>query len=464
MAFDMFQIDGVNPLSAPVFATDCSFPITNWIQYLPPDDVLANMPIRIGSWADGTIAPQVTGATYAVVTTGVDADNCNFPEVSADMTSCDQVVPNMAEIGVQSDLLNIREMVGDFCRRRRILPNQLCVFDESGNFAPGLDAFGNDRLFFNFVMNALITAHANMLYHSALVGDDSNDFQFDGLYTQLEGGWGVASGSPGNCDADFNTEAVIDWGALTGLPGGAGPGEKTAAGGTVTIWGTTFAVEEGLTLPELLDRYWFPKVEHDWTANRGGVTQWELHMPYGQWACAARAAACIQPCSPNEVVAYINDADLRDRYIRMAADKALTFFPSQRRIPVMESNLMPANTWRLGPRSVGGRPTYGLFFDDLNRYFANLGGANIDGGYGYPDQQGFWPPVISPDIRNQLEDRAIHWDIFRTTPKCFRASLMAVAGMIVCSRHLWLRINNVTCGNWLETRPIPVTVDGVALS
>lgn len=463
MAFDMLTIDGVNPLSAPVFATDCAFPITNWITYMPGDDVLQNMPIRLGNWADGTIAPQIVSASYAIVTTGAVSDACTFPVVSGAMTTCDQVVPNMAEVGVQSDLLNIREMAGDFCRRRRILPEQLCVFDQSGNFAPGEDVmFG--RPFFNFVMNELITSHATWLYHSALVGDDSNPFEFDGLYTQLTGGWGVASGSPGNCSADLNTEAVIDWGALTGIPTGAGPGEKTAAGATVTIWGTTFDVEAGLTLPEVLDRYWFSKVEHDWTANRGGVTQWELHMPYGQWACAARAAACVQPCSPNEVVAYINDADLRNRYIAMNADKAITFFPSQRRLPVFESNLMPANTWRLGPRSVGGRPTYGLFFDDLDRYYSNFGVATIDGAYGYPSQTGFFPPITAPDIRAQLEARAIHWDIFRTTPKCFRASIMAVAGMIVCSRHLWLRIDNVNCANWLDARPFNVTVDGTVLS
>jgi hypothetical protein len=366
----------------------------------------------------------------------------------------------MVEIGLQSETLNIREMKNDFCYRRRVNPDSLLIFDRSGNFAPGAP-FAMD--FLGFVMKTLTNAHAKMVYHSTLVGDNANDFQFDGLYTQLTGGWANATGSPGNCDADLNTEAVIDWGALTGLPGGAGPGEKTAAGVTVTIWGQTFDVEAGLTLPEVLDRYWFSKVEHDWTANRGSVTQWELHMPYGQWGCAARAAACIQPCSPNEVVAYINDADLRDRYIRMAADKAVTLFPSQRRLPVMESNLMPANTWRLGPRTIGGIPTYGLWLDDMNRYFSNLVGVTIDGGFGYPPAQGMMPPITAPDLRNQIEDRAIHWDMYRTTPKCFEASVMVVAGLLVAARHLWLRIDNVLCENWLESRTLNLTVDGVAI-
>lgn len=460
MAFDMFEVDGVNPLSAPVFAADCYFPITNWLKYMPPDDVMANMPIRIGNWANNTKAPQLITESYAVVTSGVTGDNCNYPTVSADMTSCDWQVPNMVEIGLQSDTLNIMEMTDDFCQRRRVNPDSMLIFDRSGGFDPG-QPFAMD--FLGFVMKTIVNAHSKMVYHSALVGDDANTFQFEGLYTQLAGGWANASGSPGNCDSNLNTEAVIDWGAMVGQPTGAPPDAKTADGATVTIWGQTFDVEAGLTLPEVLDRYWFAKVEHDWTANRGSVTQWELHMPHGQWGCAARAAACIQPCAPNEVVAYINDADLRDRYVRMAADKAITLFPSQRRLPVFESNLIAANTWRLGPRTIGGIPTYGLFFDSMDRYFGNLVGVTIDGGYGYPPGQGAIPPITAPDLRNQIEDRAIHWDMYRTTPKCFIASVMLRGGLLVAARHLWLRIENVTCTNWLESRTLNLTVDGTAI-
>lgn len=464
MAFDMLQIDSVNPLSAPVFAQDCSFPITNWIQYVPPDDVLANMPIRLQSWPDSTTAPQITGVSYAIDTTGVGVDNCDLPVVTADMTSCDQVVPNMKFIGVQSPSLNIRDMREDFCRRRRILPSQLCLFNPDGSFAVGEDV-ALSRAWFNFVMNTVVNAHAMQLYHSALVGDDSATYEFDGVYTQLEGGWGNVSGNPGNCDTNFNTEAVIDWADLTGNgPNPAPPEAKTVDGATVTIWGTSFDVDADLTLPEVLERYWFDKVQHDWTANRGGVTQWEMHMPYGMHACIARAASCVQPCAPSEVVAYINDADLRDRYARMLNDKAVTLYPSNRRVPVFESNLMPANTIRLGPRSVGGRPTYGLFFDDINRLFTQMGGFDFEGGAGYPTPMGFFPPASAPDIRTQLESAAIRWNIFRTSEICFRASVLALAGVIVCSRHLWLRVNNVKCTNWLSARPLPITVDTVVLS
>lgn len=461
MAFDMLQIDGVNPLSAPVFAADCSFPVTDWSQHVPPDDVLANMPIRIGNWADGTIAPQINGVSFAVVTTGVTDDDCNFPVVTADMTSCDQVVPNMRVVGVQSPVLNIRTMIGDFCRRRRILPNQLCIFDQSGNFAPG-DELGLG--FRDFVMDTLTRTHAQLVAHHALVGDDSNEFEPDGLYTQLTGGWANASGSPGNCDTDFNTEAVIDWNDLTGGTGNASPNDLTIDLKTVTIWGETHDVPAGLNLVQLLERFWFDKVEHDWTANRGTVTQWEMHMPHGMHRCLAEAATCIQPCAPNEAIAYINDLDLRDRMTRSINSKAITMYPTNRVVPTMESNWMPANTLRIGPRTVGGRPTYGLFFDDLDRYFTNLGGIALDGAYGYPPNGGLFPMMNAPDLRNQIEDRAIHWDIYRTTPLCFTASIMAVMGVIACSRHLWLRIDNVSCPTWYDARTTNITVDGVALS
>lgn len=467
MAYDMFEIDTVNPLSAPVFATDCSFPITNLIKFMPPDDVVANLPMMIGNWANDTVSPQIVSESYAVVTSGETADGCNLPVVTSDLTTCDWKAPNMAKIGVQTEALNILDMKDDFCRRRRINPNSLTIFDRNGNFAPG-QPFAID--FWSWSARTIINAHAKLFYHSTLVGDsavvgaDGRPRQFDGLYTQLTGGWDNASGSPGNCDSTLNTEAVLDWGALTGMPGGAPPNAKTALGATVTIWGQTFNVDEGLTLPEVLERYWFDKVEHDWTANRGGVTQWEFHAPWGSHACMARAAACIQPCAPSEAIAYINDSDLRDRFARMVGNpKAVTLWPSNRVIPWLQTNLIEDNTIRLGPRTIGGIPTYGMMLDNLDRYFSNLTGVTIDGGYGYPPSMGGLPPMTSPVVRENIEEMALHWDMHKTSPFCFVASILMIAGLLATARHLWLRIDNVTCTNWLEDRSLNITVDAVAL-
>jgi hypothetical protein len=426
-----------------------------------PDEVLMNMPIGMGYWPNGVSAPQVIGHNYAIDTSTVTADNCNLPTVRYTMSTCEMVAPNMREIGLETSDLNVMELTEDFCRRRNILRNQLCIFDQNGNFAPGQPFAMN---FATWAMQVTYEAWAQIVARSALKGDDANVNEFDGLYTQLTGGWLQSPSSAQPCPSGQNTEQVIDWGDLTGTPGvPAQPDAVTVAGKTINLWGSNITIPAGYNLAQFLERFWFDTVEWNWTAFRGGVTQWEAHSRFGFQRCLAELSACMQPCKdcPPSV---ISDPDLRVRFANAVNNKLIKFYPSGRVLPVFETNYMPANTLRIGPRSVGGRPTYKLFWDNIDRYFAILNGVDYGGAYGVPPEETM---MIDADYTKlNFEQMTIRWDFIRKTQKCLRGSLLSKLGMLVCSRHLWLRIDNVTCDTTIAF-PVcepNITVDGVKLT
>lgn len=460
--YDIVQIDGVNPLSASVFNPDCSWPITDWTQKCPPDQVVGNMPSRLGYWVAGTRQPMIIDGRYDISTGTVTADNCHSPQVKYKAKSCEMIAPSMREISLETEQLNVMDLVADYCYRRNVLQDQLCPFNPDGSFNPGVP-WSLD--FAQWVMAETYQAWAYMLAHTLMVGDDSKINQIDGFYTQLRGGWQVSPNSVNPCPNYFNTEQAIDWKTLTGSAGPARPDAQTIAGQTINLWGTNVSIPAGMTLPQLLERYWFDMVENYWTRSRGGVTQWEMHSRLGFAQCMAETAACMQPCGNTCPPNVISDPDLRARFALASNTDLIKLYPSGRVIPNFGTNFIEPNTMRIGPRQVGGRPTYQMFWDDISRYFSILsGGSDYGGGYGRPQSPN--PPLWdSMPPRYDLEGRAIRWDFLRTTTKCLQGFLLSRIGILVCSRHLWLRIDNVTCDTEILFPQChsPVYIDGVQL-
>ena len=248
------------------------------------------MPIRLGAWEDGTIAPAITDYTREV--TLVDPpDDCDVPTLRTSIDECELIAPNMAEIGIKTPNMNWVELRAQFCRQRNILPGQLCVFNSDGSIATG-QPYVID--FIRFALNEQKHYMAQQLTRSAFIGDDANVNEFDGLYNQLENGW--QQGTPA-CGDDLNVAQDIDWAVLTGVGPQASPDDVTIAGQTVTWWGTVYDVPEGLNLAQFLENLWLDAVEINWADAKGGVDMWEnarslwpkkVHVEH----CGMYAAVC----------------------------------------------------------------------------------------------------------------------------------------------------------------------------
>jgi hypothetical protein len=429
--------------SASFFNRDCHFPITDLIKRCPPDEVMANIPTMLGAWADGTIAPSITDYDDIIDYVTNAADECRAAIVRSEMTTCELLVPDQACMTLETPQLNWKDLYTRFCRSRNILPGQMCVFNPDGSLAIG-QPYTVD--FIRFSLTTLSRAMAKILTRNVLIGDDANPNEFDGVYTQLDGGWLPSpQGVEQTCGDEFNIATVIDWNALTGGTGCASPDDVTIAAQVVNIWGVDCPIPEGLNLAEFLEDFWIEKVNVEWANAFGGVDAWEAHVRHGQAKCLINAAACMQPCSLD---ASLFDTGLRDRFRRMRLSNLVQLYPSGTTFPMLQTRYIDENQMRFGPRSVGGHPTYGMFFENMDDYLAQLSG--VGGLYG--SGRGFVPPTkdtllpITQDFLNfGFEDSAIFWDLFKETAFCVRASMMACAGVITCGRHLWLTVNNVCC-------------------
>jgi hypothetical protein len=435
---------GVTLESASFFNRDCHFPITDLVKRCPPDEVMANIPTMLGSWADGTVAPSITDYDDIIDYVTNAANACRAAIVNSEMTTCELIVPNMACMTLETPQLNWKDLYTKFCRSRNVLPGQMCVFNPDGSLAIG-QPYTVD--FIRFSLTTLSRAMGKIITRNVLIGDDANQNEFDGLYTQLDSGWNDTTNVDNpSCGDEFNIATVIDWNVLTGGSGCAGPDDVTIAAQSVTIWGVVCPIPEGLNLAEFLEDFWIEKINVEWANAFGGVDAWEAHIQHGQAKCLINAAACMQPCGLS--ASNILDPGLRDRFARLRTQNMVQLYPSGTTFPMLQTRYMGANQMRFGPRSIGGNPTYGMFFENMDDYLAQLSG--VGGLYG--SGSGFVPPSpdtllpITQDFLNfGFEDQAIFWDLFKETAFCVRASMMACAGMITCGRHLWLTIDNVCC-------------------
>lgn len=458
-ATDIVDILGVDVRSAPVLARDCSFPIVDWVRRCPPDEVLSNIPIQIGAWEDGTVAPAITDYTDEIDFTDINADECEAPELSTTSTSCELIAPNMAEISVKSPLLNWKDLRTQFCRQRNVLPNQLCVFNSDGSIATG-DPLVID--FVKFSTASLANYMIKQLTRAAMIGDDANTNEFDGLYNQLANGWTAPAQQP--CGDEYNIAQVIDWGVLTGVGGPASPDATTIAGQSITLWGNVYPIPEGLNLAQLMEDILIDAVEINWADARGGVDMWELHMPWGLKKCMMNTATCMQPCQTCGSDPALNDVNfqdegLRDRFIRMMNGDVIELMPSGRAVVPMQSRFVADNEMWLGPGSIGGRPSYVLFLDNIDRYLMSFGEIT-QAGFGVSQHESEMRDILAPDTNDDLmsvgqlqaniETQAFYWLIKTETIKCFRAYMIACAGLICCNRHLWVHLLNIDCCSAIE--------------
>lgn len=457
-ATDIVDILGVDVRSAPVLMRDCSFPIVDWNRYCPPDEVIANIPIMIGAWEDGTVAPAMTNYTNEVDFTDINADECDVPKLKTTSESCELIAPDMAEVSIGTTELNWKDLRTQFCRQRNILPRQLCVFNSDGSLAEG-NPFVID--FVRFATGQLSQYMVVQIANSALTGDDANRNEFDGLYNQLENGWMQPGQQP--CGDEYNVANQIPWDVLTGNGGTpTSPDAVTVAGQSLTLWGNVYPIPEGINLAQLMEDILIDAVELNWADARGGVDMWELHMPWGLKKCMMNTAACMRPCqtcgTTDPDSTRFEDEALRERFIRMMNGDVIELMPSMRTIVPLQSQRVEDNTMWLGPGSLGGRPSYVLFFDDIDRYINAFGDLANDGFNLFPrSEMNQWiaPDAVdgiitNPQLTQSIQDMAFYWYIAQKTIKCLEASMIACLGMLVCNRHLWYKITGVDCCSVVE--------------
>jgi hypothetical protein len=437
---------GVTLESASFFNRDCHFPITDLIRRCPPDEVMANIPTMLGSWADDTVAPSITDYDDIIDYVTNAADECRAAIVRSTMTTCELIVPNQVCMTLETPELNWKDLFTRFCRSRNIRPGAMCVFNPDGSLAIG-EPYTVD--FIRFSLTTLSRAMAKIITRNTLIGDDANADQFDGIHTQLINGWNPTTNTANpTCGDEFDIATTIDWNTLTGgtVGGCASPDDETIADQTLTVWGEDCAIPAGLNLAEFLEDFWIEKVQVEWANAFGGVDAWEAHIQHGQAKCLINTAACMQPCGLD--ASNILDPGLRERFRRLRLTNMVELYPSGTVFPMLQSRYVAANTMWFGPRSIGGNPTYGMFFENMDEYLAQLSG--VGGLYGsgrgmIPPTKDMLLPVTQDFLNFGFEDAAIFWDLFKETAFCVRASMMACAGVLTCARHLWLRVQNVCC-------------------
>jgi hypothetical protein len=440
---DIVTIGGVALTASGMLGHDCAMPITRLTKRLGTDEVLMNMPVFLGHWNTGTVQPVELDQVINIDTSGVTGA-CDVAVVDAAITEGELVLPDQAKIKLATPTLVLDELVPKFCRSRNITERELgLVMNRDGSLNEG-NPYMID--FARFALATLSKAMAQLITRRVMRGDASDDFGLDGFYTQLEDGW--AMGTPA-IPAYLNQAIVIDWQTLTGAGAATTPDDLTVASQTLDLWGTTFNVPVGINLVQLLEDYLIPAVEAHWTDQNGGVDVWEIHVPPGSKRCLIDTAACFQPCNND---AGIWDTTLRERIIDLRARDVVRLFPSGREIPMWESTHVEADTMWFGPRSIGGNPTYGVVFRDMNEMFAALGVLGDTYGQGsgmFPDTE----PLLTSytdDLGIPFEASAIHWDVRKVSIDCVQAALMSVVGVLAAARHLWFKIEGITCGSFID--------------
>jgi len=454
MTTSIIDINGVDVRSAECFMPDCYFPITDMTKRCPPDEVVNNFPILLGHWANNTKAPALLSSDLEIDMSGVQDECCDTGKVRRKTTMGEVYAPNMKEVALGTDDIKICDLLDPFCEARRIKPDGLCIFERDGSIAVG-EPYALD--FYRMAISDVSEAMMRLLTRSALVGDSANDFQVDGLYTQIDNGWTAVTGPGcGPIPDELNMGTTINWTDMTedcGLSQEgrcAGPDSRTK-GGVITIWGEECEVPAGLTFAQFLEEIWIDKVGATWTDARGGVDAWEMHIPHGKSICLLNNAECMGVCnscgSGNCDSGYTINREY-DAIMASIAEKRrskiLQLKPSNRLIPLMETRFIPDNTIRLGPRSIGGRPTYGMFFRNIADVINGLP-VTYGTSFGTQEYENFLAPEVRNMLRKSFESQAFYSGVTRTSLRCFKAEMMAQFGVLACWRHAWLKVEGICC-------------------
>lgn len=460
---DVVTLDGVSLLAAEVIDRDCSLPITDLRRREKRDQFIDNLPVWIGRWENGTSAPSIKSQAIAGdPDTVVDVD-CDGIKVSVSMTSCEFILPNMKRIILETDKpMALDKLIPLFCRQRGISPQQLgLLFDSSGNFVTG-NPYAAD--FAKMALGALGTFMRAMITQGVTNGDDANDFEVDGIFTQIDNGWTDGEIA---CGDDYNIGNVINWaelttageGPFTGTGVTASPDEETVADKTVTLFGTEYEVPAGLNLAQFLI-YYIELVEEEVAANHD--IEWHMIVPHGYGRSLKYTATCLQPCGNDSNY----DPTIRQRWVEEFKADAIRLRPDDKVFGLLKSRKMGTNELRFGPRNIDGRPTYGVFYWNIAEYMSSVGmlADTYNDGFGMMPSDPLWRDDIVNYVPEDFENLAFYWNIMRTSINCAYAQMMTYYGALAVSRHLWLKITNVSESTFVsQTITGEATLDGAPI-
>ena len=224
------------------------------------------------------------------------------------------------------------------------------------------------------------------------------------------------------------------------------------AGKTVTIWGETFAIPEGINLAEFLDDLWIEKIDAEGMCE-GMVDMWEMHVYPGQAKCIQNTVNCMKPCTSCD-----DDPESRERLSDFRKNQMIELYPSRIPVPIIQSRSMTQNTMRFGPRMIDGEYTYGLVLDDIDKHLSMLPvnpWNRLETNHMEQKESSF---LCAEDWRDDIEEKAMFWDLYPVSSTCVQGSVQLCAGMIVTNRHLWLRIDNVGCSSLIGDCDTDITV------
>ena len=66
--------------------------------------------------------------------------------------------------------------------------------------------------------------------------------------------------------------------------------------------------------------------------------------------------------------------------------------------------------------------------------------------------------LCADDWREDIESRALFWDLFPVSSTCVQGVVQLCAGVLATNRHLWLRVDNVSCGSLIGECDAPITI------
>lgn len=343
------------------FTHPCEMPILQYNKTCA-DPFVMNMPTMITQQRikPGTTQPLLTNA-IPTLNIPVDLGECDFATGRTDLTTCTMLVPPMVQPRFADQLRSWESLVDDFCNAKNLV-NHISPFLPNGQFDPGQPISGP---FARFVFAHVALLMKTHLEENAVIGEATNSpISFDGWYTQLVNGWQPASGYSSGCD-DYNTAICIDWNIVTGASGLASPADVMVEDELV-VWGNTLTGFAGKNMAQVM--YELSKIIRH--ANRNhGMVDFEIVTPDGQSSCIEKVAACVQPeCNCDTCQ---TDMGLRDRYANMVNTQIVRLYPDNTPIPVVQARGLEESIV-LSARRIGGRPTYGWVFRDMNNAMATL--------------------------------------------------------------------------------------------
>lgn len=445
----IFAIDGVDAWSAPVFYRDCAAPITNMRGFQPMNQVAKNIPVVLGWWPDDMVAPAITKQEIQIDVTGI-AGSCDAAVVTASASSCDFIVPNMKQVNLISPTLNLMEMLQPICNQRKVSHATMAgmIFDANGKLIQGTEYRQN---IVNTALHAQRQAAQWVFTKYSQIGDSANVLEVDGLYTQLENGW---TAGDVDCGDEYNIAQSINWYYLTtesvaaSAEGFSSPDAVTLSGKTISLHGVSIDVEAGLNLAQFLERFWFDYIETQFTAPYGAV-DWEMHIRSGETYCIRDTVTCMQPCGNDSNY----DREVRERWSNFHTTDVMQLMPGKQTFALLQSPEVESGVYWLGPRAIGGTPTYMLAFQPLAPYWAQLGDVTRQL---YGQKFGQWQAqdmLIWKDqsfVQQNFDSIAFLTDVRKTSMACLDAGMMFKYGFIASARHLWLKISGVGCSTWIN--------------